>query len=59
MSYRLSFLTVLVLVGISFINKVEVGPEADLTGTYLRYYGVNYAVYSVIGFKCRLTRSNS
>ena len=59
MSYRLSSLAVLALVGVGFINRVKVGPEADLTGTHLRDHRADRAVCSAIGFKCRLARPDS
>ena len=59
MSYRLSSLAALALVGVGFIDRVKVGPEADLAGAHLRDHRADRAVCSAIAFKCRLTRPDS
>jgi hypothetical protein len=48
MSYRLAAIAVVVLVGVSFIDAVEVGVQADFAGTYLRYDRADGPVYAYI-----------
>ena len=58
-SYRLSSVAALALVGVGFVDGVEVGPEADLAGAHLCDHGADRAVCSDMGFECRLARPNS
>lgn len=52
-------MTALVLVGVGFVNGVEVGPEVDFAGAHLRDHGTDDAVRFDLRLQCCFARADS